>query len=656
MNEARHAVGQSDKEEKQVEKWRYWMASVCLMSMTGSAFADSLNEQRERYQQIKQAWDNKQMDTVQQMLPGLQDYPLYPYLEYRLLSQNLDNETSLAVSNFIKRYPTLPPVRTLSSRFVNELANRQDWAGVLSFSPSEPEPVAARCNWYYAKWATGQQQVAYEAAKTIWLRGSALPAACDKLIGVWQSTGALSPITRLARIRLAMEKGSDSLVLSLVQGLPSEYQTMATAITTLQNDPQTVATFASSVGPTDFTRQATTIAFTRLARQDVANAQALVPILVKAQKMSDSEAQALKDAVAWRLMDNDVSSEQARWRDSVIMSSESTSLVERRVRMALGNNDRRGMNTWIARLPVEAKEKDEWQYWQADLLLERGRKDEANEILRKLMQSRGFYPMVAAQKLGVDYPLQIVDSPRPDSTVGQGAEIARVRELMYWNMDNLARSEWARLVVSKTASQQQMLARYALERGWWDLSVQATISGKLWNNLRERFPLAYQEQFARFTRDKSIAPSYAMAISRQESAWNPKARSPVGAGGLMQVMPATATHTVQMYNIPGYVNSNQLLDPQTGIQIGTQYLEYVYQQFDSNRIFSSAAYNAGPSRVRSWLGKSAGRLDAVAFIETIPFSETRGYVKNVLAYDAYYRSLMGHAGNIIADSEWNRHY
>ncbi|STP22245.1 murein transglycosylase [Escherichia coli] len=64
-------------------------------------------------------------------------------------------------------------------------------------------------------------------------------------------------------------------------------------------------------------------------------------------------------------------------------------------------------------------------------------------------------------------------------------------------------------------------------------------------------------------------------------------------------------------------------------------------QFGNNRIFSSAAYNAGPGRVRTWLGNSAGRIDAVAFVESIPFSETRGYVKNVLAYDAYYRYFMG---------------
>ncbi|KAA5963411.1 murein transglycosylase [Pantoea sp. M_9] len=639
-----------------MEKWRNWMIGMCLVSTAGSVWADSLDQQRQRYAQIKQAWDNKQMDQVEQLMPTLQDYPLYPYLQYRLLAQDLDQEAGLAIKNFIQQYPTLPPAKSLQTRFVNVLAHRQDWQGILSFSPDEPKPVQARCNWYYAKWATGQQQTAFTGAKSIWLRGSALPADCDRLFSVWQASGQLSPITILERIRLAMKAGNDSLVNYLAKMLPADYQTTASALLALQQNPQTVTTFAATLGPTDFTRMATSYAFARVAREDMDNARMMIPQLVKAQKMSQAEEQDLKEAVVWRMMGADLTSEQARWRDAVVMNSESTALIERRVRLALSESDRRGLNTWIARLPPEAKEKDEWQYWQADLLIAQGRKEEAEEILRKLMQQRGFYPMVAAQRLGTDYPLKIDDAPAADNSIVQGPEMARVRELMYWGMDNLARSEWANLIVSKTRTQQQMLAHYANQQDWWDLSVQATISAKMWDSLKERFPLAWRNLYQQYTGDKAIDPSYAMAISRQESAWNPKARSPVGASGLMQVMPATAAHTVKMYNIPGYVNSSQLLDPQTNIQIGTQYLEYVYQQFGQNRIFSSAAYNAGPGRVRSWRNNSGGKLDAVAFIETIPFSETRGYVKNVLAYDAYYRYFMGKPDKILSDSEWNQRY
>lgn len=636
--------------------WRMLAAGVCLATLAGVARADSLDEQRNRYAQIKQAWDNKQMDVVGQMLPTLQDYPLYPYLQYRQLTDDLMNESTVAVNQFIEANPTLPPARSLKSRFVNELARREDWRGLLAFSPQAPATTESKCNYYYAKWNTGQADAAWAGAKEIWLSGRNLPSSCDRLFSAWRSSGTQDPLAYLERIRLAMKEGNTSLVTSLARQMPADYQTISSALISLQNDPNTVLTFARTVGATDFTRQAAAVAFTRIARQDAENARLMIPSLVQAQTLNEDQTQELKETVAWRLMSNDVTSEQASWRDDVIMRSQSTTLVERRVRMALGSGDRTGLNTWLARLPMEAKEKDEWRYWQADLLLERGRDGEAKDILQSLMQQRGFYPMIAAQRLGAEYPLRVDKAGTVNQALVQGPEMARVRELMYWNMDNTARSEWANLITSRSKPEQEGLARYAFEQNWWDLSVQATIAGKLWDHLEERFPLAYKDIFARYVSGKDISQSYAMAIARQESAWNPKVRSPVGASGLMQIMPATATHTVKMFNIPGYTSTNQLLDPETNINIGTRYLQYVSKQFEYNRIFSSAAYNAGPGRVKTWLGNSAGRIDAVAFVESIPFSETRGYVKNVLAYDAYYSYFMGKSKPLLTDAEWQRRY
>jgi len=632
------------------------VAMVTLAAITHAVRADSLDEQRSRYAQIKQAWDSKQMDVVARIMPTLQDYPLYPYLEYRQITDDLMNEPTLVVSQFIAANPTLPPARVLKSRFVNELARREDWRGLLAFSPDQPGTTEAKCNYYYAKFNTGQADAAWAGAKDLWLTGKNQPSSCDRLFSAWRSSGSLDPLAYLERIRLAMKEGNTSLVNNLASQMPADYQTISSALISLQNDPNTVLTFARSVGATDFTRQAVAIAFTRVARDDVENARMMIPSLVQAQQLNDSQAQELRDTVAWRLMGNDITAEQAAWRDDAIMRSESTSLVERRVRMALGTGDRNGLNTWLARLPMEAKEKDEWRYWQADLLMERGRETEAKEILHSLMQQRGFYPMVAAQRLGEEYPLRVDKAVAVNPALVQGPEMARVRELMYWNLDNTARSEWANLITSRSKPEQEGLARYAFEQNWWDLSVQATIAGKLWDHLEERFPLAYKDIFSRYVSGKDISQSYAMAIARQESAWNPKVRSPVGASGLMQIMPGTATHTVKMFNIPGYTSTNQLLDPDTNINIGTSYLQYVSQQFENNRIFSSAAYNAGPGRVRTWLGNSAGRIDAVAFVESIPFSETRGYVKNVLAYDAYYSYFMGKSKPLLTDGEWQRRY
>ena len=637
--------------------WRLLAAGIALLTVSSAVRADSLDEQRSRYAQIKQAWDNRQMDVVDSLMPTLKDYPLYPYLQYREITDDLMNEPAMTVSQFVQANPTLPAARTLRNRFVNELARRQDWQGLLAFSPDKPTTTEAQCNYFYAKYSVGQTQEAWGGAKDLWLTGKNQPSACGPLFDAWRTSGQQDPLAYLERIRLAMKAGNNRLVTSLANQMPAEYQTIASAVVSLANNPNSVLTFAQSTGATDFTRQMAAVAFASAARQDVENARLLIPSLVQAQKLTDDQTQELRDIVAWRLMGTDVTDEQARWRDDAIMRSQSTSLVERRVRMAIGKGDRPGLNTWLARLPMEAKDKDEWRYWQADLLMERGRDQEAKDILHALMQQRGFYPMLAAQRLGEDYPIRV---EKPEGTVApllvNGPEMLRVQELMYWNQDNTARGEWANLVSSRTRNEQGQLAKYAFDQGWWDLSVQATIAGKLWDNLEERFPLAYKDLFARYTSDKGISKSYAMAIARQESAWNPKVRSPVGATGLMQIMPGTATHTVKMFNIPGYTSANQLLDPETNINIGTNYLQYVYQQFGNNRIYASAAYNAGPGRVRTWQGNSAGRIDAAAFVESIPFSETRGYVKNVLAYDAYYRYFMGEKPQILTDDEWKQRY
>nr|WP_233092304.1 murein transglycosylase [Serratia odorifera] len=639
-----------------VDKWRFLAVGLCLTAFSGMAAADSLDAQRQRYQQIKQAWDNQQMDVVAQLMPTLRDYPLYPYLEYRQLTQDLGSVGYSQVSTFIQQHPTLPPAKSLSSRFVNELARREDWRTLLTFSPQAPKPVAARCNYYYAKWATGDRQAAWAGTEEIWLSGKSLPGACDKLFSVWQAAGRQTPLITLERMKLALKEGNSGLVNHLARQLPSDYQTMGDALVSLQNDPASVEAFARSVGPTDFTRAATGIAFARLARQDAENARLMIPTLARLQKMSESERLELEESVAWRLMGNDASDEQAQWRDAVILRSQSPSLLERRVRMALGAGDKTGLKTWLARLPEASRNKDEWRYWRASVLIDQGQRSQGEEMLRNLMNDRGFYPMVAAQKLNVTYPVMVAVAATPRAPLVSGPEVARVRELMYWNMDNLARSEWSSFVASRSRPEQEALARYAFDQKWANLSVQATIVGKMWDHLEERFPMAWPDEFRRATDDKGITPSYAMAIARQESAWNPKAQSPVGAAGLMQVMPRTAQHTVQKFGIPGYSSQSQLFDPQTNITIGTQYLESVYQQFGRNRILASAAYNAGPSRVNTWLGSSDGRIDAIAFVESIPFSETRGYVKNVLAYDAFYRYFMHQQAKVLTDAEWQRRY
>lgn len=211
-----------------VDKRRLLAMGLCLTAFSGAALADSLDAQRQRYQQIKQAWDGNQMDVVAQLMPTLRDYPLYPYLEYRELTQDLSQAGFSEVNDFIKRNPTLPPAKSLAPRFVNELARREDWRTLLAFSPQPPKPVAARCNYYYAKWATGDQQAAWSGADELWLNGKTLPGACDRLFSVWRGAGKQTPLDILARMKLALKEGNSSLVSNLYSQLPPIIRPWAT--------------------------------------------------------------------------------------------------------------------------------------------------------------------------------------------------------------------------------------------------------------------------------------------------------------------------------------------------------------------------------------------------------------------------------------------
>jgi soluble lytic murein transglycosylase len=125
-----------------------------------------------------------------------------------------------------------------------------------------------------------------------------------------------------------------------------------------------------------------------------------------------------------------------------------------------------------------------------------------------------------------------------------------------------------------------------------------------------------------------------MAVARQESVMMPDARSPAGALGLMQLMPATGRKLAQQMK-NGLSNLQQLLHPEINIRLGSYYLRQLVKQFDGHAALATAAYNAGPRRVRQW-APDQQNLDADIWIDTIPYAETRQYVRRVLAYSVFY--------------------
>ena len=164
-----------------------------------------------------------------------------------------------------------------------------------------------------------------------------------------------------------------------------------------------------------------------------------------------------------------------------------------------------------------------------------------------------------------------------------------------------------------------------------------------------RFPMPYQTIFHQFAVASNVASSELMAIARRESAFFPHARSPVGAQGLMQIMPATGRQVAS--SIGKRHRNADLFEIEHNVELGSTYYRQLLDRYGGNRIFALAAYNAGPHRVDRWRKASKGALRVDAWVETIPFKETRNYVQAVLAYNVVFQYLMGDTHTLLTPLE-----
>ena len=367
-------------------------------------------------------------------------------------------------------------------------------------------------------------------------------------------------------------------------------------------------------------------------------------------QLSEDEIKQWKIAFLNRFFDNENADFQ-KWRDEQIQQLKTDNLTERRLRMAIWQ--RTDLSPWLNSLTTEGKAKQEWRYWEAKQDISKN-----IEKLTALSKERGFYPMLVAAQLKQAYK---VDFPvAPSFTVAEQLPFeqvfAMIRELRELGRNGLAKQRWRILLDNSDFTTQLKLAEYAESQQWFELAVDASIVAKAWDYLSLRLPNAYSEYFNAALQNLNISKTFAMAIARQESAWNPMAQSSANARGLMQLLPSTAKLTAENNQLP-YQGEQDLFKPLNNIVLGTAHLNELNGKYPNNRILIAAAYNAGANRVEKWLSRTNGKLALDEFVASIPFYETRGYVQNVVTYDFYYQILQNKENpQIFSQEELNRLY
>ena len=383
----------------------------------------------------------------------------------------------------------------------------------------------------------------------------------------------------------------------------------------------------------------------------------------KTWQLNETELRDWKITFISRFFDNE-SPNFVQWRDQEILKLNADNLIERRLRTAIWQKT--DLLAWLNALSDEAKQKQEWRYWMGKAL-EKGNSKKAKEIFSELSNERGFYPMLAKAKLYPENRGAGYDFGQPELSVVRSIsdpywaheykkfqpDIAEIAELRQLDRLGAAKQRW-RFLLEKLSQEEQLqiaLSQYANEQNWFELGVDGSIIAKAWDYIGLRLPNAYSQYFdialsnvnlsetePQAIVDNRVTKTFAMAIARQESAWNPMAQSSANARGLMQLLPSTAQKTAENQQLP-YNGESDLFKPLNNILLGAAHLNELNAKYPNNRILIASAYNAGANRVEKWLARANGKLAMDEFIASIPFFETRGYVQNVLTYDFYYQNL-----------------
>lgn len=625
-----------------------------VLSIGSVAHAGDLTLQRQYYNQAKAALAKGNSAPYFQYKAMLADYPLEPYLAYDELTARLPSASDKEIEAFIAAHGDLPKINWLKLRWLRMLADRGDWPTFVRYYDSKLNFTELDCLYgQYQLTRPDLRAEGYANAERLWLSGKDRPAACDPLFARWAAEGQLTEHKRWQRAKLAAQARNYALARSMVDGLPT-LQVQGKRLIDVAQKPDLLGQPELFQPADEAMADAVGLGLRRLARQDPEKALGLLDTYAASMRFSAEE----KVAIA-----KDIGLALARRYDSRALDLmtrydpdlRDDTVSEWRLRLLLRLGRWQDAYELTRRLPASLAQTNRWKYWEARALeLARPNDPQVPALYRNVAKERDFYGFLAADRAQVPY--QLTNRPLPLTqaqlnNVRNAPGIRRALEFYQRGEVVDGRREW--YYVSRHFDRDQMVAqaRLAYDMGWYFPAIRTISQAQYWDDLNIRFPMAHRDALLREARLRGLHASWVFAITRQESAFMDDARSPVGAMGLMQLMPATAKETARKFSIP-LATPQQALDPDKNIQLGAAYLSVVHGQFNGNRVLASAAYNAGAGRVRQWL-RGANHLSFDVWVESIPFDETRQYVQNVLSYAVIYGAKLNTPQPIV---DWHERF
>jgi len=561
-----------------------------------------------------------------------QEELLFPHYHEHWLTQNI---TTLDAGQ-VKRFRQNPANRAANwffqPKWRDELVRRQDWVTINRVFANQSDPE--RICYYFESRQALDQPLDTDAIEKLWLSGRSRPDNCDPFFKGWLD-GLSDPTPVVWQRQLAAFYARNGTLLRYLNRFyrDQESQQLGQFLVRVYDDP--TAIISQRYDPSsEQMRGLALAAVNRLAYRDPRSASNLWSQIVKASPAIDPADVRTASRYLGIAMAKLPLPEAAYWLAIADPDKDDELVQHWRLQIALSQEDYPAIVAYYQDLSPSLQRSDQWLYWYGLARYKtEGQLADDNSLIA-LSGQRLYYGFLAAGVLGTEPSLNANPQypPRDSSKLAQQPELRRAKALFLAGQTARAQVEWNLWVREQANGVQHSAAELALNWGWYAKASQSAGWSGRYDLIHLRYPDAYGA-FIEDQADRLNLPAFWLyGVMRQESRYQHAAVSPAGAHGLMQLMPRTARQVATQHKVP-YATTADLQQPGTNIALGSNYLSDLIKRFE-NPVYATAAYNAGPSRVIQW--RERFPTEMTIWIESIPFDETRGYVKSVLAYSQIY--------------------
>ncbi len=567
---------------------------------------------------------------------ALEGHVLEPYVEYWRLKLRIEELTARDAHEFLHRYAGSYLADRLRSDWLKELGKRAEWQTFdLELAPLVQDDLEIRCYAWSSRLARGDDG-AYGEAQAMWLEPKELPQGCAVLAEKMIAQGRLTVGDVWQRVRVLFESGQLAAAKRALGYLPPEETPDERLLSQAAGNPEKLLASPPRNLDSRPVREMVRFAVVRLARSGP-RAAAEVLVAPLGDRFAEAERNSLWGRIAYEAARRHLP-EAVQWYRRAGGAELNDEQLAWKVRAALRAGDWQMVRDAIDLLSVTARQDAAWTYWYGRAHAAQGNAEGARAYFLRISGQPHFYGVLASEELGqaaaVPEPFHV-----PEDEVAQAKRdpgLARALALYRLDLRTEATREWIFSIRNLDDGRLLAAAEVARRAELFDRAINTADRTAQFHNYQVRFLAPFRDVFREQARAFELEEAWVLGIVRQESRFIADAKSSAGARGLMQLMPATARW------VAGRIGMNyspqRVAEVETNVTLGTRYLKYVLDDL-GHPVLASAAYNAGPGRARRW--RDVKPLEGAIYAETIPFNETRDYVKKVMTNTVFYAAVLG---------------